>query len=116
MSNYDDLASTAAFLAGRDAARTMRDGVHVTADDAETWCARGMHADDSAAWLRGWRSSVDVSESEPFRTGDRVQYVGLTGRADGPHGRVIRVMKSGVKVRWDSGQLDAVHPEDIVRE
>lgn len=57
MSSFSDLAESTAYLAGRDAARTLRvDGVEVTADDAETWCPRGMHPDDQAAWLRGWWS------------------------------------------------------------
>ncbi|OHU33331.1 hypothetical protein BKG79_22255 [Mycobacteroides chelonae] len=60
MSNYDDLASTAAFLAGRDAARTMRsDGVHVTAADAVAYLPLAMHPDDEAAWTRGWRTAWD---------------------------------------------------------
>ncbi|SHQ36833.1 hypothetical protein [Mycobacteroides abscessus] len=57
MSSYSNLADVEAFLAGRDSARSMRDeGVTATADDAETWCPRGLDAADEAAWLRGWRS------------------------------------------------------------
>lgn len=55
--SYDDLASTSAFLAGRDAARTLRrDGVGFTADSWHEVCPRGMHPDDTEAWIRGWRS------------------------------------------------------------
>lgn len=54
--------------------------------------------------------------NEQWQTGDRVRYVGISGRADGPHGRVSRVTKSGVKVRWDYGRIETVHPEDIRRE
>lgn len=57
MSNSDDLAESAAFLAGRDAARIMRrDGVGWSADDGHRMCPRAMHSDDESAWLRGWRS------------------------------------------------------------
>lgn len=45
--------------------------------------------------------------------GQRVRYVGITGRADGPSGRVIRVCRAWVRVRWDDGRSDQVHPEDI---
>ncbi|WP_157896127.1 hypothetical protein [Mycobacteroides chelonae] len=48
-----------------------------------------------------------------WRNGDRVRYVGISGRADG---RVSRVMKSGVRVRFDDGRTETVHPEDIRRE
>lgn len=54
--------------------------------------------------------------NDQWHTGDRVRYVGITGRADGPHGRVSRVTKSGVKVRFDDGRIETVHPEDILRE
>ncbi len=58
MSNHDDLASTAAYLAGRDAAREMRrDGVGWSAEDGYRMCPRAMHPDDEQAWLRGWRSA-----------------------------------------------------------
>ncbi|ORA27364.1 hypothetical protein [Mycobacterium aquaticum] len=58
MSNYDDLASTEAFLAGRDTARAYRrEGVVCTRDSGPSVCPRGMHANDTAAWVRGWRSA-----------------------------------------------------------
>lgn len=60
MNKYQDIASADAFLAGRDAARSMTaDGVAVTASDAETWCPRGMPAEVESAWIRGWRSVWD---------------------------------------------------------
>ncbi len=58
MSNYDDLASTSACLAGREAGREMRcDGVGWGADDGHRMVPRGLHPSDEAAWLRGWRSA-----------------------------------------------------------
>lgn len=48
--------------------------------------------------------------------GQRVRYVGVTGRADGPSGRVTRVCRAWVRVRWDDGRAEQVHPEDIVPE
>jgi hypothetical protein len=50
-----------------------------------------------------------------FSPGQRVKYVGIHGRADGPTGRVNGTHKSGdVRVRWDDGRGETVHPEDIV--
>lgn len=48
-----------------------------------------------------------------FCPGDRVRYVGVTGRADGLSGRVVRCHRSGVRVRWDDGSIYTIHPEDI---
>lgn len=48
-----------------------------------------------------------------FTSGQRVKYVGITGRADGPAGRVTRVCRAWIRVRWDDGRADQVHPEDI---
>lgn len=48
-----------------------------------------------------------------FATGQRVRYVGITGRADGPSGRVVRVCRAWVRVRWDGGGTEQVHPEGI---
>jgi hypothetical protein len=51
---------------------------------------------------------------DQFRRGQRVKYVGLSGRADGPIGRIRGVSSSGVTVRWqDSGRVEVVHPDDI---
>lgn len=49
-----------------------------------------------------------------FSAGQRVRYVGITGQADGPVGRVSRVCKGYVRVRWDGrSDYDQVHPDDI---
>lgn len=57
MSSYDDIASTAAFLAGRDAAREVRrDGVGWGPDDGHRMLPGALHPDDAEAWSRGWRS------------------------------------------------------------
>ncbi|WP_454162864.1 hypothetical protein [Gordonia iterans] len=49
-----------------------------------------------------------------FQNRDRVQYVGVTGHADGPTGRVIREYRSGVRVRWDdNGVQETVHPDSL---
>ncbi|WP_422747900.1 hypothetical protein ACN27E_07525 [Mycobacterium sp. WMMD1722] len=48
-----------------------------------------------------------------LKSGRRVQYVGIHGTADGPTGRVSRVLKAAVRVRWDDGRLDDVHPADL---
>lgn len=49
----------------------------------------------------------------PLAPGARVRWVGMHGRADGPTGRVSRVCAGWVRVRWDSGDTEQVHPEDI---
>jgi hypothetical protein len=57
MNRYSDLAHSSAFLAGRDAARTVRrEGVGWTADDGHRMLPRAQHPDDEAPWIRGWRS------------------------------------------------------------
>lgn len=57
MSNYDDIAHSSAFLAGRDAARTLRrEGVGWGPADGYRVCPRGLHPELERAWLRGWRS------------------------------------------------------------
>jgi hypothetical protein len=56
VNDYQDVAETDVFVAGREAARSMvADGIPVTAGDAEIWCPRGMGAELEAAWIRGWR-------------------------------------------------------------
>ncbi len=49
-----------------------------------------------------------------MNSGQRVRYVGISGRADGPTGRISRVCRDHVKVRWDDGRTDEVHPDSIV--
>lgn len=51
--------------------------------------------------------------SPTFRNGQRVKSVGLVGNYDGPEGRVSRMVKGGVKVRWDSGVVEVVHPDGL---
>lgn len=51
--------------------------------------------------------------TQHLATGRRVRYVGLTGRDDGPTGRVSRVLKAAVRVRWDDGRIEDVHPESL---
>lgn len=48
-----------------------------------------------------------------FNNGQRVKYVGMFGETDGQRGQVIRQYKSGVRVRWDDGRTETVHPQDI---
>lgn len=43
----------------------------------------------------------------------RVQYVGVSGRRVGPCGRVLTVSRYGVRVRWDDGRVERVHPDDV---
>jgi hypothetical protein len=47
------------------------------------------------------------------RRGMHVRYVGIGGRADGPTGRVVSVSTAGVRVRWDDGRTELVHPDDV---
>lgn len=54
-----------------------------------------------------------TAQTPALATGQRVRYVGVTGRADGLTGRVSRVCRAYVRVRWDDGTIDQVHPEDI---
>lgn len=48
-----------------------------------------------------------------FTSGQRVKFVGIHGRTDGPTGRVSRVCRGYVRVRWDGGDTEQVHPDDI---
>ncbi|MCV7417777.1 hypothetical protein [Mycolicibacterium litorale] len=60
MSIYDDLAESASFIAGRDAAREVRrEGFGWSEDSGHRMCPSGLHPDDEAAWLNGWRSVWD---------------------------------------------------------
>lgn len=54
-----------------------------------------------------------MASAELHKSGQRVKYVGISGKVDGPTGRVSRVCKAYVKVRWDDGHCDDVHPESI---
>lgn len=48
-----------------------------------------------------------------FTSGQRVKYIGIHGRTDGPVGRISRVCRGWIRVRWDGGSVEQVHPEDI---
>lgn len=48
-----------------------------------------------------------------FRPRQRVRYVGISGAADGPSGRVWRVTKSGVWVTLADGSRTCWHPDDV---
>lgn len=48
-----------------------------------------------------------------FKNRDRIQYVGIFGDKAGPIGRVIREYRSGVRVRYDDGRQETVHPDDL---
>lgn len=50
---------------------------------------------------------------EAFPSGQRVQYVGLTGKADGPIGTVWRVTTRGVWVTYPDLGRQQHHPEDL---
>jgi hypothetical protein len=46
-------------------------------------------------------------------TGRRVQFIGMTGKTDGPTGKVWRVTSRGVWVTLPDGSRQQWHPEDI---
>ncbi|QSZ54503.1 hypothetical protein RI444_07605 [Paenarthrobacter sp. AT5] len=45
--------------------------------------------------------------------GKRVKYVGMSGKTDGPVGRVWRVTSLGVWVTWENGERQQCHPEGL---
>lgn len=50
-----------------------------------------------------------------LRTGTRVRYVGFgVLDLDGPTGRVSRLVKGGVRVKWDSGASEVVHNDHVL--
>ncbi|OMB86325.1 hypothetical protein [Mycolicibacterium conceptionense] len=60
MSNYDDIANNSAFVAGLDAARTLRrEGFGWGPDNGHKVCPRGLDQETEAAWYRGWRSAFE---------------------------------------------------------
>lgn len=54
-----------------------------------------------------------MPDTAALKSGRRVRYVGIHGTADGPVGRVSRVLRAAVRVRWDDGRIDDVHPDDL---
>ncbi|AXQ62325.1 hypothetical protein KNU09_gp48 [Gordonia phage TillyBobJoe] len=53
-------------------------------------------------------------EGNELRTRQRVVYVGMLGTMSEP-GRVSRVLKASVRVRFDDGRVEDVHPEGLRR-
>lgn len=50
----------------------------------------------------------------PIKPGTRVRYIGILGRTDGPTGRVLTVSRYGLRIRWNNGPVELVHPEDVI--
>jgi uncharacterized protein YodC (DUF2158 family) len=76
------------------------------------------HRGDSASTSRIPHASAAGSEGRSsrraqFRRGDRVRYAGGGGLHAGPVGTVTGVSRDGVRVRWDDGRRELVHPDDI---
>lgn len=46
-------------------------------------------------------------------TGQRVKFVGMLGKTDGPVGKVWRVTGRGVWVTFEDGHREQLHPEDL---
>ncbi|BCW85055.1 hypothetical protein NicSoilE8_27280 [Arthrobacter sp. NicSoilE8] len=56
---------------------------------------------------------MNAAELKAKFAGRRVQYVGMTGKADGPVGKVWRVTSRGVWVTWENGERQQCHPEGL---
>lgn len=56
---------------------------------------------------------MNVDWMADWRSGQRVRYVGIHGREDGPVGRVSRALRGGVRVRWDDGRIEDIHPDSL---
>lgn len=56
---------------------------------------------------------MTLEEMKTKFAGKRVQFIGMTGTADGPTGKVWRITKSGVWVTFEDGHREYFHPEDI---
>lgn len=54
-----------------------------------------------------------MSDIEGFKAGQRVQFVGTFGNADGPMGKIWRVTTRGVWVTFADGHRELSHPEDL---
>jgi hypothetical protein len=49
-----------------------------------------------------------------FRIGQRVVFVGLSGRVDGPVGTVRGISAAGLRVLWRGyKRTEQVHPDDV---
>jgi hypothetical protein len=56
---------------------------------------------------------MSVEEWKLKFAGKRVKYVGMSGSANGPIGRVWRVTSRGVWVTWENGERQQCHPEGL---
>ncbi len=52
-------------------------------------------------------------DGAPLRTRQRVQYVGIRGDRDDARGRVSRVYRDHIRVQWDDGRTEQVHPHNV---
>ena len=53
-------------------------------------------------------------DGNELRSRQRVIYVGMSGQSAIP-GRVSRILKSSIRVRFDDGRVEDVHPEGLRR-
>lgn len=56
---------------------------------------------------------MSTEELKAQLAGKRVQYVGMSGRTDGPVGKVWRVTRFGVWVTFEDGSRQQLHPEGL---
>lgn len=57
--------------------------------------------------------NADAADFKTMFKGQRVQFVGMFGNAEGPAGRVWRVTNKGVWVTLADGHREQFHPEDL---
>ncbi len=62
-----------------------------------------------------WTTALDAAAAiHRSMIGAKVRYIGLDGHADGPVGRIIRIERTGLRVRWENAtQPEIVHPDDV---
>lgn len=56
---------------------------------------------------------MELQEMKDRFSGKRVQFVGMSGNADGPTGKVWRVTKYGVWVTFADGYREQLHPDGL---
>lgn len=56
---------------------------------------------------------MELQEMKDKFAGKRVQFVGMTGKTDGPIGKVWRVTRYGVWVTFEDGSRQQLHPEGL---
>lgn len=56
---------------------------------------------------------MTLEEMKARFTGKRVQYVGMSGKTDGPIGKVWRVTRYGVWVTFQDGSRQQLHPDGL---